>query len=306
MGGRKAEDLMQTTLARNGPFVIGGLGGSATRVYSSLLQHAGFYMGEQLNSSQDNLWVTLLLKRRYELLEDPRRLKVVLGVLEKKLATGGRLSLPEHVALWRIALDVSRRGHSYKQEGRGSWAWCTALRIARSTGPKDLDYRGWGFKEPNTHVFLKPLAERFPRLRFMYVVRHGLDMAFSGNVAQLHAWGQRYGVRLPEDEALMPAAQLDYWIAATEEALASGRELLGDRFLVVRYDELTEDPDTQLAHIARWLGLNGSCFDDPAARQWTRPSPSQGRYRNHDLSQFTSGQLARVEEFGFDLGRARE
>ena len=290
-----------STLDCRGPFVIGGLGGSATRVYAALLQHAGLHMGGYLNSARDNLFVTLLLKRRYELLEDRRLALRALGLLEKKLARGGRMTLAEHAMLWRVARDVSLRGHSYQGHGRGWWAWQAALRVARSRPPQLEGSRGWGFKEPNTHVFLEALAERFEGVRFMYVVRHGLDMAFSGNVAQLHAWGGHFGVALPRDAEELPRAQLDYWIAATERAIETGTRLLGERFVVMRYDEFTTDPRPQLERLGAWLDVDPACFDDPVALEWARPSSSQGRYKDRGLEGFTSDQLRRVEALGFTV-----
>jgi hypothetical protein len=47
----------------NPPVVIGGLGGSGTRLIAAILQHLEFDMGSDLNRTNDNLAFTLLLKR---------------------------------------------------------------------------------------------------------------------------------------------------------------------------------------------------------------------------------------------------
>jgi hypothetical protein len=49
---------------------IGGVGGSGTRLGAALLQVLGYYIGDDLNESLDNLWFTLLFKRRSILLEN--------------------------------------------------------------------------------------------------------------------------------------------------------------------------------------------------------------------------------------------
>lgn len=251
--------------AQPGPVVIGGLGGSGTRVYAALAQHAGFYLGGQLNVSLDNLWVTLLLKRQYRMLDSAQR--------------------------------VARRGHDHRGGGRGSWNWDKALRLARAQPPQPGAYRGWGFKEPNTHVFLEHLAARFEGLRYLYVLRHGLDMAWSDNVAQLHNWGARYGVQPPHDEGALPSAQLEFWLRATE----TGKRLLGDRFLVLRYDELTASPASQLSVLADWLGVDASCFDAPEVAAWVEPTDSQGRYRERGAAGFSAAQLDGVRALGFEV-----
>ena len=46
------------------PIAIGGIGGSGTRLIGNILYDLGFYLGDDLNRAYDNLWFTLLLKRR--------------------------------------------------------------------------------------------------------------------------------------------------------------------------------------------------------------------------------------------------
>ena len=45
------------------PLVIGGLGGSGTRVIAQLVNDLGFYLGSHLNEPLDNLWFTFFLRR---------------------------------------------------------------------------------------------------------------------------------------------------------------------------------------------------------------------------------------------------
>jgi hypothetical protein len=45
------------------PVIIGGVGGSGTRLIAQMLKELGFYLGSDLNSANDNLWFTLLFKR---------------------------------------------------------------------------------------------------------------------------------------------------------------------------------------------------------------------------------------------------
>jgi hypothetical protein len=46
----------------------------------------------------------------------------------------------------------------------------------------------WGWKEPNTHVVLDRLWAELPRLKYVHVRRHGLDMAFSWASAWKSRW----------------------------------------------------------------------------------------------------------------------
>ena len=51
------------TKIRPYPVAIGGVGGSGTRLIAQFLNSLGYYMGDNLNPSADNLWFTLLFKR---------------------------------------------------------------------------------------------------------------------------------------------------------------------------------------------------------------------------------------------------
>jgi hypothetical protein len=46
-----------------GPIVVGGVGGSGTRVIAQILSEIGVYFGADLNRPADNLWFTLLFRR---------------------------------------------------------------------------------------------------------------------------------------------------------------------------------------------------------------------------------------------------
>ncbi len=45
------------------PVIIGGVGGSGTRVIAELLSKIGYYIGNDLNNASDNLLYTLIFKR---------------------------------------------------------------------------------------------------------------------------------------------------------------------------------------------------------------------------------------------------
>ena len=47
-----------------GPVVIGGVGGSGTRVIAEILRELKFFIGNDLNGPLDNLTYTLLFKRK--------------------------------------------------------------------------------------------------------------------------------------------------------------------------------------------------------------------------------------------------
>jgi len=95
-------------------------------------------------------------------------------------------------------------------------------------------YSNWGWKVPGQFHLLKYTAEYFPKLKYIHVIRNGLDMAFSKNTNQLRNWGAFHGITVDDPED--PTLALRYWIRANKFALNEGVKHLGKRFLVLNYD----------------------------------------------------------------------
>ena len=282
-----------------GPIAVGGVGGSGTRVVADLLQKLGFYLGGDLNRALDNQWFALLFKRPRWLDECRRRDDApvfrALQLFERAMTTG--LASGVGRAERRLVEDaVAESAASPWPMGAGRQEARTLL---ASAAPAPGTHRGWGWKEPNTHVLLDYVRRYFPTVRYVHVIRHGLDMAFSSNRQQLRNWGALYGVPWPADEAAVPQAALQFWLRANREAAERGREWLGERFHLLRIDDLFVDPLRATRELTAFLGL--SVGDDEAVRligDVVAP-PSVGRYRREDLSRFSPDDVDGVRAFGF-------
>jgi hypothetical protein len=276
------------------PIVIGGLGGSGTRVPAEALLDSGVYLGNELNRARDNLVFTALFKRpRWLARAGDARVHRQLDTFMRHMR--GRRYRPADYA--RLAGSVVDHDPMIGRREAASRA-LAAVRNRPRGGP-DAD-GSWGWKEPNSHVYLPHLIDHFPDLRFVYVARHGLDMAFSRNRQQLGLWGRRFGVEPPADGGAAPAAQLDYWIAATRRAIEVGGERLGSRFLLLRYEDMCAAPATELRRLLEFAGVaHDEALIGGLAASVKAPA-SAGRWRRHHHA-FTPAQLAAVESFGFDV-----
>ncbi len=281
------------------PVAIGGQGGSGTRVVAAMLQAAGYYIGGDLNRALDNLWYTVLLKRR-TLGVDAER--AALEVFVDGMA--GRLDRTDERAvrlLAEAATAVSIHGHSTTGAGQGAWAFqrvvslLTAQDAARPTDAR------WAWKEPNTHIRLPALIDALPGLRYIHVVRHGADMAFSRNQAQLYWWGPSFGIEPPSDPQLVPAASLSYWVHTTRRAVELGERWLGERFLLIRFEDACARPAETAGRVLAFLGepVTAELVQQLAALP-EAPS-SIGRHREADLTVFDPADLAAVAGFGYEV-----
>jgi len=96
----------------------------------------------------------------------------------------------------------------------------------------------WGDKTPFHSWHMPLLAKVFPDAVFVAIVRHPGGVVAS-LVKKFH-----YGV----------ADAADYWTSTNLEVLRRGTELGGDRFGLVRYEDVLADPEPTLRGLVGWLG----------------------------------------------------
>ena len=287
-----------------GPIAVGGLGGSGTRVIAEILIKLGFYMGSDLNSASDNLLFTLLFKRPKWFMRksEKRPSEICRGFSIFEKAMTGRL-VPEVGELdfvIRAALQMAVKGHDHLRAGKGMWAIQRAINVLKF-GDIDISrYVGWGWKEPNSHIFLEYLAHYFTNLKYIHVIRNGLDMAYSHNQAQLYNWGNIFGIRLNSSMSL-PKSSLKYWIAANERAISLGKELLKERFLLINFDRLCLVPEQEITKLINFLGLSTSDVNMHELVTLPKVPSSMGRYMKNDISIFSKDEIEMVKELGFEV-----
>ena len=281
---------MQTPPLFRPPVAIGGLGGSGTRVFAALLQTAGIHIGGCLNQPLDNLWFTVLFKRAIwghlsnPSIPDPDDIATSIRLFQRAMTTGlaGRLTPSDRDLIEQLRADLPPAG-----------AWACGAQAAHadsllaSTQQASDAGRTWGWKEPNTHVFLPQLDRHIPGFRYIHVVRDGLDMAFSSKTWQARHWAHLYGLAQKPD-TLLPLDQLRYWEASNRVALDYGRTHMLGRFLAVHYEDFCIRPAAHWVRILRFLDLPEGL---PLPKDLVRPS-TIGRSAAHDLSGFPETDFA--------------
>lgn len=288
------------------PVAIGGLGGSGTRVVAAILRDWGMFLGSDLNPQMDNLWFTLIFKRprcvRNVMLLRSHIVEMQYRVFSAAML-GRRPGLLALMSILAAAVEAWRRGRDRGGDGRGLWAFQRVANMLKARPPSPDRYAGWGWKEPNTHVYLRLLAACEPRLRYIHVIRHGLDMAFSSNDQQLRLWGRAYDMDLPANAAPTPNQKLAFWILANRRALNTGEWMGPARFHCLRFDDLCLQPEKVLRELAEFVGVRDP--DLASACKRVRVPESWGRYRREDLGQFTNAQLENVRKLGFTIESSR-
>jgi hypothetical protein len=247
---------------RFGPVVIGGVGGSGTRLIAEMLRRTGIHLGRDLNSAADNLWFTMLFRRPrwFERSVDSGGSDILraLGWLEDAMLGRLRPGLELDRLLDGAVDEVVAQGldrHFVEERRRRFLTW-------GSIEPDDLVL--WGWKEPNSHIYLEFLARHFgQRMRYVHVIRDGMELVRRGNHRQVQNWGSQFGVSFEaasrsSDPVALRAAVLDYWISANLRVLRLGPELFGERFLVVNLNELRRDPIPATTRLLQHIDLEAS------------------------------------------------
>lgn len=163
-----------------------------------------------------------------------------------------------------------------------------------------------GWKNPGCFLWLPELSQYFPKMRYVHVIRHGLDMAYSKNIRQFRTKHWYFGIQSHEmaenpRDPIRLGKLLDYWIAANQFSLEQCRELPVHHYLLV-YEDLCAQPLEQTRRLAEFLCLSASEQEIVEAAGLVSPNPAVGRFREQDWKQeFTPEQLAAVEDLGFSI-----
>ncbi len=272
---------------------IGALGGSGTRAIAQVLIQAGIFMGNDLNVSNDNLFFTRLLKnpgwyKKASLKEKNKRLYAF-----KKYMESGKIALKDLIIYYRSA--YTNPTHSSELS-----FYSDVFKLLFS---KKISRDVWGWKEPNTQIYVSEIFNLFPNLKYIHVLRNGLDMAFSENKQQLNNWGWKYQIYLNGNETKNELAvkQLDYWIESTKGVIANSKGF-ENRFLMVRHSDFCQNPQKEVDRILQFSETPISSAKLKELYEIPSTPSSANRYKNYDLNIFSQGQLQFVKEMGFEIG----
>lgn len=273
------------------PLAIGAVGGSGTRVIARFLSSVGYFIGSDLNDASDNLWFTLLFKRRDILLESRQGFRSTAELFFHRME--GRLGRPNDstVHYVRALAKQSRLQHS------SVWLAERADTFLGESEPSDNPRSLWGWKEPNTHVVIGQLLETNPQLRYIHVVRNGLDMAFSENQNQLEFWGPIF---LGREAEPTPRRALSYW-CAVDRRVNTIAKMFPDRVMFVDFDEFCTNPRDRCRDILHFCGLGfmGAAIDE-FIRTVQAPQ-SVGRFRSEDTAALDPTDLNYVRGRGYPI-----
>ncbi len=223
-------------LRSTGPGVIGATGGSGTRVLARIARAGGLFVGTNLNLHEDAVEFGEFSDRW----------------IDGWLRSDGAVDAETGATMAADLEEVVRRH-------------CAGL----------PDGARWGWKEPRS-IYLLPFYDAaMPAFRFVHFMRDGRDMAFSDNQNQLIKHGD--AALEPSAEKLKkPLRSIALWNAVNVRAADYGENVLGDRYLRLRFEDLCSDPAGTARRLYDFFGLNGEA--EEVGRAEVSPPGTLGRW----------------------------
>jgi hypothetical protein len=223
--------------------VIGGVGGSGTRVYRAIAEAAGYRM---LVAP----WFRRMLDRD---LHDNL-------LLAKFFYTQW---IDSYLANRMSNIQLKMMQVSFK----------TQLWIS---GPLIYNRGLWGWKNPRT-IFLIPfLSQMYQSIRYIHVIRDGRDHAFHPRFTYL----AHQDCVLSAEESKLPGPQRKalFWSRANRMGEAHAKEHLPGRYIRCTLETLCSDPVREVGRILAFLGSSDQGVAERASTLVEAPS-SLGRWR---------------------------
>jgi hypothetical protein len=270
-------------LALHQPVIIGGIGGSGTRVLALLLEQMGVYMGDYNSRDRDSGFFGKLIARYPQFWKAKNETLSKWIVIFSKLHLGKALSIGElyflfaRIARWRLSEFYLLVRRAY-------------------TLPNPRRFALWGFKHACSLFYLSQLAYALPGSRYIHVIRHGLDMGSCPKDYQILNWGKDFGVDVIPG-SITESQRVDYWIEVNKWALAQCQNYFPGRHHVVYFDRLCSHTEEEIVKLVDFLGIEPELSIAELASFVNSP-PSIGRYKAH-INKFNPLQIEAVKDFGF-------
>ena len=295
--------------------VVGGIGGSGTRMVASVLATLGLNIGSDLNESFDNLSYTLLFKHlkinksnynsHYEIL---RKAIVAEKLTQHEIDIVNKMTIdkrPHHARTWlnecaKNIITITDSGKQIKNKYLDELPNISKRRLEGE----------WGWKEPNSHMILNYLQTNQPKTKFIMVVRNGLDMAFSSNQNQLRLWGpsifSEAGVKYEKDKkgyiVYTPRLSLKYWTIVHRKIWEMSKKNTNTLF-IINFDDMCLRKELWLGKLCDFLEIDRDVVKELVPLVGDQ-SDGIGRYKKEILKDgvepFDAEDVEFVREMGFD------
>jgi hypothetical protein len=259
----------QSDYLSSAPLVIGGSGGSGTRVVARLSRRAGYDLGTDVNAAGDSVHLRMFyLDWINRFVASERR---------------GRRVPPDQI---RQMNDDFHRA--------------IARHLAGCSNASTSNGGRWGWKAPRGIFLLPFMHSQFPKMKFVHVIRDGRDIALSQNQSQLRKQGAVLLTRRERWFNSDPLNSILLWQRVNLSAANYGETNLGKNYQLVRFEDICGAPVETTARLFGFLGAEADA--EQAAREEISAPNSIGRWRACPRAlraQFERAAATSLHRFGY-------
>lgn len=267
--------------------IIGGIGGSGTRLVAEILKQAGVHIGRHINKPNDALWFSYFFNNEMALYANPTAFRKLAGLYSKGFQGGHNLTKEECSFINSLSRDKDIGVFTQRPSTENKKQISTFIDSANS---KTCNYI-WGWKAPASHIYADRFLKIWPNVRYIHVCRDGLDMAFSKNQNQVNIWGRYYSggpyQNTPEDS-------LRYW-CAVHKNIRYLKFRHPDRVMCLHFESLCKEPRKNIEKLLNFVGVD-SC-EPNRFELLVKPPCTIGRFKNYDTSCFPPEHTKFAKDF---------
>lgn len=279
------------------PIIIGGNGGSGTRVVAEVLIRMGVYLGQDLNPENDNLVFTYFFKHPKRFIEDSGADNIGfdrLFALHEKLLLGG---FPASVRdFWLMLFYGWEHAHN-----RYSWSWVFNRWRKVILSKHNIAPEFWGWKEPHVIFHLRGIKKYYPHAKYIHVIRHGLDMVYSKNQQQLKNWGRFFDL---DTKDLSQRNRFEFWYRSNKQIIESANKFFGDHVHIIKLEELCLASEETIKKLLGFIGINFYEVS-PEIIEIPKLPKSYRRYLHNNADWVDSMIRRKLLELGYDFVSTR-
>lgn len=235
------------------PLIIIGMHRSGTSLLSFLMEQIGFFMGNKKDVNGEALFFLKLndwiLKENGASWDNPNPIKYLLNNNDLRKVYINYLR------------DLQSSRYTVNYLGFKKWIKYNSL--------YELDFN-WGWKDPRNTFTLPLWSEIYPNAKILYIYRHGIDVSLSLlrrssdrflNEKELFIKRRTIGIEQKKEGFVDSARCLNLedcfqlWIeymSAAQKLI----EIMPDRILPIKYEELLIYPDDIMNSIFKYLNIN--------------------------------------------------
>ena len=200
-------------IAKLPPVIIGGKGGSGTRVFAEIVAELGCYQGPCNASSDVVLWAEFIHKYQIPYLDKWWK---------------GQVTSQDHV-------DMAKDFEPYLKK--------------YLEGNKDFKVPTW--KNPQGMHILPFYHQVFPEMKFIHALRDGRDMVFSKNenefiqAKKTDIWNSVNAGEL--------AKKIKFWYNSNHMVSEYGKNNMKDNYVSFKFEDLCDNPRETIIKIAKFI-----------------------------------------------------